>query len=141
MGKGRGLWGGRSGRGSTQPTGWETKTKLPNDLRHKRCSVMVSPRLSENWGLYKTQVFFTSCSLSSAVLQTVRRARSCFLRTIRIRNTMEDPRRRIRTMMNSPTRITAKDKRGQVRQGGTWPQRASRVTKSIQNKDQMPTST
>lgn len=71
---------------------------------------MVSPRLSEHWGLYKTQVFFTSCSLSSAVLQTVRRACSCFLRTIRIRNTIEDPRRRIRTMMNSPTRITAKDK-------------------------------
>ena len=35
-------------------------------------------------------------------------------------------------MMISPTRITAKDKRGQVREGGTQPQRASRVTQNVQ---------
>lgn len=65
-------------------------------------------------------MFFTSCSLSSPVLQTVRRARSCFLRATRIRQTTEAPRRRIRAIRNSPTRTTARNKSGQVRRGGTW---------------------
>lgn len=70
--------------------------------------------MSWRQGGHSRYVFFTRCSLSSAELQTVRRARSWFLRAARVRQTTEAPSKRIRTITNSPARTTTCVLRGRT---------------------------